>query len=84
MEWYATDLLDRPLDEAIAVLGGAADSDGEAVRLLMAVSAPSDEVIYGVFAAESGAAVRRACHAAGCPPDRMVNRVDARIVGASC
>ncbi|MCV7193393.1 hypothetical protein H7I02_11385 [Mycolicibacterium brumae] len=84
VEWYGPELLDRPLDEAVAILDGAASRGTDPVRLMMAVSAPADEVIYGVFAAESGAAVRRVCLSAGCPPDRMVNDIDARVVGAPC
>ena len=63
VEWYS------PAGEAPAV--GAAG----AVELLLTISVPTDEVAFGLFAAESAEAVERACRAAGHPPARITAAV---------
>jgi hypothetical protein len=42
------------------------------------VAVPTDEVLYGVFAADSPDLVRTACERAGLVPERLSVDVDAR------
>jgi phosphoribosylformimino-5-aminoimidazole carboxamide ribonucleotide (ProFAR) isomerase len=49
------------------------------VWLLLTLAVPTDEVLYGVFAAESPDLVQTACARAGAVPERMSVDVDARI-----
>jgi hypothetical protein len=44
----------------------------------MTVAVPTDEVLYGVFAADSPDLVRTACERAGSVPERMSVDIDAR------
>ncbi len=52
---------------------------GHPVRLLAAVAAASDQVLYGVFAADSSETVTRTCDLAGWPADRIIGGVEAHI-----
>ncbi|MDV3125778.1 hypothetical protein M1247_12695 [Mycobacterium sp. 21AC1] len=81
-EWYQAALTDDQLDRAAAKLDECAASmsaDGTAVRLLMTLAVPSDEVVFGVFAAASAQLVAQACHRAGLPPQRLT--VASRLTG---
>jgi hypothetical protein len=49
----------------------AASARGGPVRLLMAVSVPSDDYAFGVFAAASAEVVAEVCADAGVPPERI-------------
>jgi hypothetical protein len=51
------------------------------VRLLMTLAVPTDEVLYGVFAAHSANTVSETCRRAGIPAERLTKAVDARITG---
>jgi hypothetical protein len=44
----------------------------------MTVAVPTDEVLYGVFAAESPELVRTTCERAGYVPERLSVDIDAR------
>lgn len=55
-------------------------ADGRGVRLLAAIAAESDEVLYGVFEADSATAVALACRLAGRPIDRVIEDVQARLL----
>ncbi|MCV7081692.1 hypothetical protein [Mycolicibacterium insubricum] len=82
VEWYGRDVVGASLADAVARLGAAAaKACGAPVRLLLAVGAPTDEVVYGVFSADSDDAVCEVCRSAGCPPDRVVDRVDTWAAG---
>jgi hypothetical protein len=50
--------------------------------LLVTLTAPSDETVFGVFAAESAEAVIEACRQAGWHTDRITAGVQARINAA--
>ena len=84
VEWYQPKLLAGSLDDAVAQLDGAATADHGQVRLLMTLAAPTDEVLYSLFAADSADSVSRVCQRAGWPPDRITSRIDARISGPPC
>lgn len=74
VEWYDPDLTDEALeltaarlDECIAAMGAA----GLPVQLLMTLAVPTDEVVFGVFAAGSAQVVAEACNRAGRPAQRL-------------
>jgi hypothetical protein len=74
VEWYDPAFIAAPLPRTAAGLQtGAvtASADGTAVRLELTLAAPTDDVLYGVFSADSAEAVLRACGHAGHVPDRI-------------
>jgi hypothetical protein len=82
VEWYSTDLGDEGLEQIAATLGDSVAElcgQGIPVRLLNMLSVPTDEVLFGVFAADSAPVVARACEGAGLPAQRVTAAVDARI-----
>ena len=82
MEWYRPNLTLQVVDDMVATLDEAATSmsaEGFPVRLLVTLAVPTDEVLFGVFAADSEDVVRTACGRAGLVPERMSIDVDARI-----
>jgi hypothetical protein len=83
VEWYRPELMGLPLDNTVARLDAAARAlrdEGSAVRLVMTMAAPLDEVLYDVFAAGSPESVIAACLRAGYPAERVTGGVDARIM----
>jgi len=84
VEWYRPALTAAPLGDTAARLeeGAATVShEGASVQLLMTLAVPDDEVLFGVFAADSAHAVSEACRRAGLPAERLSNAVDARVAG---
>ncbi|MET0702001.1 MAG: hypothetical protein ABWY93_20295 [Mycobacterium sp.] len=82
VEWYRPQLAAAPLGETIAKLDAAAGAlrdEGSTVRLVVTVAAPSDEVLYGVFAAGSPDTVIAACQRAGYPAERVTGGVNAWV-----
>lgn len=82
-EWYLPDLTETAVDAVVAQLDAAAAAvtgDGSSVRLVATLSVPTDEVLYGVFDADSPEAVVAACHRAGLPCQRLSTDVVARFV----
>ena len=82
VEWYRPQLAELLLDDTIAKLhaaAGALRDEGSAVRLIITVAAPSDEVLYGVYAAGSPDTVIAACQRAGYPAERVTGGVNAWI-----
>lgn len=82
VEWYRPNLTLQAIDDIVATLDEATASmcaEGFPVRLLVTLAVPTDEVLFGVFAADSEDVVRRACERAGAVPERMSVDVDARI-----
>ena len=53
--------------------------EGTPVRLLLTLSVPGDEVLYGVFSADSLDLVSRTCDQAGLPHQRLSGDVGTRI-----
>ena len=79
-EWYRPEVTGATLDDVVGRLKRGA-TEGAAVRLVMALSVPSDEVFYCLYAAESADDVLAACARAGIPAERITADVDARIDG---
>jgi hypothetical protein len=81
VEWYRPNLTRELIDGMVARLNEAIarmSADGSPVWLVMTVAVPTDEVLYGVFAADSPDLVRAACERAGSVPERMSVDIDAR------
>lgn len=83
VEWYRSGLDSRTVTDIIAALeaGVAAVSDPEQapVRLIVTMAVPADEVLYGLFGADSPELVSEACGRAGFPPQRLTAEVGAWI-----
>jgi hypothetical protein len=81
-EWYLPELTDESVDDMVARLDAAAISlsrAGASVRLLVTLAVPIDEVLYGVFGAESADVVSKTCLEAGVPHQRLSGGVGTRI-----
>jgi hypothetical protein len=81
-EWYLPELTDESVDDMVARLDAAAISistEGAPVRLLMTLAVPIDEVLYGVFGAQSPDIVSKICREAGAPHQRLSGGVGTRI-----
>jgi hypothetical protein len=81
VEWYRPNLTRELIDGMVAEINEATASmsaEGSPVWLVMTVAVPTDEVLYGVFAADSPDLVRAACERAGSVPERMSVDIDAR------
>jgi hypothetical protein len=81
VEWYRPNLTRQLIDDMVAGLDMATANmcaEGSPVSLLITVAVPADEVLYGVFAAESPDVVRTACERAGSLAERMSADIDAR------
>jgi hypothetical protein len=81
VEWYQPDLVDSVVDAAIDRLAGAAAA--VQATLLVTVTSPTDETLFGVIAAESADAVVTACRQAGWHVDRITAGVRARLGAAA-
>jgi len=74
VEWYRPKLTAEPLERTDAALDDCAASmsaDGCPVQVLMTVAVPTDEVVFGVFAADSAQVVAAVCDRAGVPAARV-------------
>src|SRR5262245_22387533 len=81
-ELYLPELTEQAVDTLVARLDAAAavlTREGAPVRLLLTVSVPEDEVLYGVFGADSSDLVSRTCDRAGLPHQRLSRDVGTRI-----
>ncbi|OBK73063.1 hypothetical protein [Mycobacterium sp. 1164985.4] len=81
-EWYLPELTEQSVDDLITRLDAAAavaTGEGTPVELLVTLAVPSDEVLYGVFGADSQEIVSRTCLAAGAPHQRLTSQVGTRI-----
>jgi hypothetical protein len=73
-EWYRPELLELSLEHTAAAIDESAASvsrEGSPVRLLTMLALPTDQVVFGVFAADSADVVAQACQRAGIPADRL-------------
>ena len=78
VEWYRAQLAAAPLRPTAARLhafSGQALGDDNGVRLVLTLADPTDDVLYGVFAADNADAVLRTCRAAGWPVDRITSGI---------
>jgi hypothetical protein len=81
-EWYLPEMTATSVDQMVAKLDAAAtavSTEGTPVRLVVTLSVPTDEVLYGVFGAQSPETVLKACLRAGVPYQRISSDVGARI-----
>lgn len=81
-EWYLPELTEQSVDDIVARIDAAAatvTNEGTPVRLLVALSVPTDEVLYGVFGANSQDIVSRTCLQAGAPHQRLSAHIGTRI-----
>ncbi|BBY05828.1 hypothetical protein [Mycobacterium noviomagense] len=82
-EWYRPEVTHHPLDDTVAKLDAVAATmrvEGSLVELLVTLAVPTDEVIYGVFAAPSPDIVVQVCRRAGIPLERLSSDVAAHIM----
>lgn len=82
VEWYRSDLACAPVADTVALLDSGVtvvQAEGLPVRLLVAMAAPADDVLYALFSADSAAAVTLVCAQCGMPSDRITTGVDAQI-----
>lgn len=82
VEWYGHDLVDQSLADTVAQLDAGICvllAEGSVVRRLMTIVAPTDEVLYSVFAAASSDAVTAVCQLAGFQADRLTAAVASSI-----
>jgi hypothetical protein len=81
-EWYFPEMTEMSLDDMVAKLDAAAvtlSSEGTPVRLVVTLSVPTDEVLFGVFGAHSPDIVSSTCLQAGVPHQRLSSAVGTRI-----
>jgi len=81
-EWYLPEMTATSVDEMVAKLDAAAvavSNEGTPVRLVVTISVPTDEVLYGVFGATSPDIVSQTCLRAGVPFQRISGDVGARF-----
>ena len=84
-EWYRSGLNPPLVDDVVDELIRAAGPTDRAqvrpsVRVVVIVAVPTDDVLYGLFCADSGAAVNAVCRGAGLPAQRLTAGIDARII----
>ncbi|STZ25695.1 Uncharacterised protein [Mycolicibacterium aichiense] len=82
MEWYQTALFDASTGDVAGRLidhAAAARLRGTEVSVVLTVTSPVDEMVFGLFRADTAEAVWRVCRDAGCPPDRVTGGVSAYI-----
>jgi hypothetical protein len=81
-EWYLPEMTTTLVDAMVAKLDAAAaaeSGEGTQVRLVVTLSVPTDEVLYGVFCAVSPETVTKTCLRAGTPFQRISGDVSARF-----
>ncbi len=81
-EWYLPELTEQAVDDIVARLDAAAatvTAEGTPVKLLLTLSVPTDEVLYGVFGAQSRDVVSKTCMRAGAPHQRLSDDIGTRI-----
>ncbi|RZT86768.1 hypothetical protein EV383_3666 [Pseudonocardia sediminis] len=83
VEWYHPDATPEALERRVAAVtaNAAARSADDGVALLTTFLLPSDEVVFGVFAARSGEAVADVCRRSGYPAGRVSEAVEATAPG---
>lgn len=84
VEWYRPALSAEAVAETAARLRASAETlsaNGIAVRLLTLLSVPADEVVFGVFTADSAAQVARTCEGAQMPAQRVTAATDVEFCG---
>jgi hypothetical protein len=83
-KWYLPKLTEKSVDDIGAKLDVAAvtvSDEGTPVRLVVTLAVPTDEVLYGVFGAQSPDIVTATCTRAGVPHQRLSAHVGTLIRG---
>lgn len=79
VEWYSPDTTERALAERVGTITThAAAVDDVSVVLLTTWLLPTDEVVFGLFAARSPESVDQLCRRSGYPAGRVSVAVEAR------
>jgi hypothetical protein len=80
-EWYRPELAEQSLDQTVTTIEACVSttaSEISPVELLTMLVVPTDEVVFGIFIAESADVVVKVCHQAGIPAQRLTAAFDAR------
>ena len=80
VEWYCPTPTAETLEHrasALAEHAAATVDDDSRVTLLMTLLLPTDEVVFGLFAASSSESVARVCRLSGYPAGRLSPAVEA-------
>ncbi|MCV7422195.1 hypothetical protein H7K45_16720 [Mycobacterium yunnanensis] len=81
-EWYRIELTEAAVERFTNMMALAAEevsTDAARVRLVMTVSVPADDALYGVFEAKTPEEILRTCARAGALPQRLTPRVQTCI-----
>jgi hypothetical protein len=84
VEWYRTGVDEDQLGDISAGLDLSSTSltaEGSPVRCVYALAVPADEVVFGIFEADSADAVAQVCRRAGRPPTRLSAAIADRNAG---
>jgi hypothetical protein len=74
VEWYRFALTEEPLEDTAARLRECAATlaaQGSPVQLSAMLAVPGDDVLFGIFTADSAATVAQTCAQAGIPAQRV-------------
>ena len=81
-EWYRPELTVPPCERSAAALCASAatmSAHGAPVRLESLLAVPTDEVLFGIFIAESAGVVAQTCARAGMPAQRLTAATDIHL-----
>lgn len=82
VEWYRPELTVPPCEGIAAALCASAatmSAQGVRVQLESMLAVPTDEVLFGIFTAESAGAVAQTCERAGEPAQRLTAATDVHL-----
>lgn len=85
-EWYRTELTEKAVGGFAALLESTASAmsvEATPVRLLVTLSVPADDALYGVFEADAPEVILRTCTRAGALPHRLTPQVQTWIAAGS-
>jgi hypothetical protein len=78
VEWYRAELSEETIELTLAQLSRGVESlsaKGTSAKVLLALSVPTDDVIFCVLAAQSRDVVAEVCDSAGLPAERVTAAV---------
>lgn len=84
VEWYRPGVDEDQLGDISAGLELSSTSltaEGSPVRCVLALAVPADEVVFGIFEADSADVVAQVCQRAGRPPTRLSPAITDRYGG---
>lgn len=85
-EWYRTELTENAIGSFATLLESTAEAmsvEATPIRLLVTLSVPADDALYGVFEAETPEVILRTCTRAGALPHRLTPQVQTWIAAGS-